>query len=393
MSLNATPSSNRIHISLFGRRNAGKSSLINAITAQNAAIVSDTPGTTTDPVSKTMELLPLGPVVIIDTPGLDDVGELGEMRVKKALGVLNKTDIAVVVLDPAVGMGDIETELIQNIRKRELPYLVVVNKRDIAPVDIEGALSVSALTGEGVHEFREALSTLRPSNISERPIFSDLVPEGSLVMLVTPCDSSAPKGRIILPQQQTLRDALDHHMRVMVAQDTEVSAALDSLKEKPALVITDSQAFAQVARDVPENVPLTSFSILMARHKGFLDAAVRAVSAMDSLRPGDRILIAEGCTHHRHCEDIGTVKIPRWLSAHSGCELNFDFTSGGGFPDDLTPYRLAVHCGGCMLNEKEMRFRHAQADEQNVPFINYGIAIAHMKGVLARSLRPLGITV
>ncbi len=393
MSLNATPSSNRIHISLFGRRNAGKSSLINAITAQNAAIVSDTPGTTTDPVSKTMELLPLGPVVIIDTPGLDDVGELGEMRVKKALGVLNKTDIAIVVLDPATGMGDLETELIKNIRKRELPYLVVANKRDVASIDVDGALSVSAMTGEGIYELKEAIAALRPSNISERPIFSDLVPEGSLVVLVTPCDSSAPRGRMILPQQQTLRDALDHHMRAMVVQDTEVSAALDSLKEKPALVITDSQAFAQVSRDVPADVPLTSFSILMARHKGFLDAAVRAVSAMDSLRPGDRILIAEGCTHHRHCEDIGTVKLPRWLSAHSGCELNFDFTSGGGFPEDLTPYRLAVHCGGCMLNEKEMRSRRAQAEEQNVPFINYGIAIAHMKGVLARSLRPLGITI
>ena len=393
MSLNATPSSNRIHISLFGRRNAGKSSLINAITAQNAAIVSDTPGTTTDPVSKTMELLPLGPVVIIDTPGLDDVGELGEMRVKKALGVLNKTDIAIVVLDPATGMGDLETELIKNIRKRELPCLVVSNKRDVAPLNIDGALSVSALTGEGINELKEAIAALRPSNISERPIFSDLVPEGALVVLVTPCDSSAPKGRMILPQQQTLRDALDHHMRAMVVQDTEVTAALDSLKEKPALVITDSQAFAQVSRDVPADVPLTSFSILMARHKGFLDAAVRAVSAMDSLRPGDRILIAEGCTHHRQCEDIGTVKLPRWLSAHSGCELNFDFTSGGGFPEDLTPYRLVVHCGGCMLNEKEMRSRRAQAEEQNVPFINYGIAIAHTKGVLARSLRPLGINI
>ena len=393
MSLNATPSSNRIHISLFGRRNAGKSSLINAITAQNAAIVSDTPGTTTDPVSKTMELLPLGPVVIIDTPGLDDVGELGEMRVKKALGVLNKTDIAIVVLDPATGMGDLETELIKNIRKRELPCLVVANKRDVAPLNIDGALSVSALTGEGINELKEAIAALRPSNISERPIFSDLVPEGALVVLVTPCDSSAPKGRMILPQQQTLRDALDHHMRAMVVQDTEVTAALDSLKEKPALVITDSQAFAQVSRDVPADVPLTSFSILMARHKGFLDAAVRAVSAMDSLRPGDRILIAEGCTHHRQCEDIGTVKLPRWLSAHSGCELNFDFTSGGGFPEDLTPYRLVVHCGGCMLNEKEMRSRRAQAEEQNVPFINYGIAIAHTKGVLARSLRPLGINI
>lgn len=393
MSLNATPSSNRIHISLFGRRNAGKSSLINAITAQNAAIVSDTPGTTTDPVSKTMELLPLGPVVIVDTPGLDDVGELGEMRVKKALGILNKTDIAIVVLDPATGMGDIETALIQNIRRRELPYLVVVNKRDVMPVEIDGALSVSALTGEGIYQLKEAIAALRPSNISERPIFSDLVSEGALVMLVTPCDSSAPKGRIILPQQQTLRDALDHHMRVMVVQDTEVASALDSLKERPALVITDSQAFAQVARDVPAGVPLTSFSILMARHKGFLDAAVRAVQVMDSLRPDDRILIAEGCTHHRHCEDIGTVKLPRWLRAHSGCELNFDFTSGGGFPEDLTPYRLAVHCGGCMLNEKEMRSRRALAEEQNVPFINYGIAIAHMKGVLARSLCPLGITV
>lgn len=393
MSLNATPSANRIHIALFGRRNAGKSSLINAITNQNAAIVSDTPGTTTDPVSKSMELLPLGPVVLIDTPGLDDVGELGALRVKKALGVLAKTDIAIIVIDPTVGMGDMETELIENIKKRKLPHIVVVGKRDIARLDIEGALSVSARTGEGVEELKNALAALRPSNFSEKPLFSDLVAPGSLIMLVTPIDSSAPKGRIILPQQQTLRDALDHNMLTMVVQDTDVKAALQAMSRKPDLVITDSQAFARVSRDVPEDVPLTSFSILMARYKGFLDAAISAVSAMEDLHDGDRILIAEGCTHHRHCEDIGTVKIPNWLAAHSGKQLNFEFTSGGGFPDELSGYRMVIHCGGCMLNEKEVQSRCARAGEQGVPFINYGIAIAHMKGVLARSLKPLGITI
>ena len=391
MSLNATPSANRIHISLFGRRNAGKSSLINAITAQNAAIVSDTPGTTTDPVSKSMELLPLGPVVITDTPGLDDVGELGEMRVKKALGVLAKTDIAVIVLTPENGLGDLEKEIIGKVSKKNIPYVVVMNKNDIARVEVEGALSVSALTGDGINALKERIASLRPANIVEKPIFSDLVNPGDLVMLVTPIDASAPKGRIILPQQQTLRDALDHHILTMVVQDTDVKAALDAMAQKPALVITDSQAFAQVSRDVPEDIPLTSFSILFARHKGFLDAAVRAVEALDGLENGDKILIAEGCTHHRQCEDIGTVKIPRLLRKHTGKELNFEFTSGGTFPEDVSQYKLVIHCGGCMLNEREMRYRLEQATVQDIPFINYGITIAYVTGVLKRSLKPLGL--
>ena len=391
MSLNATPSANRIHISLFGRRNAGKSSLINAITAQNAAIVSDTPGTTTDPVSKSMELLPLGPVVITDTPGLDDVGELGEMRVKKALGVLAKTDIAVIVLTPENGLGDLEKEIIGKVSKKNIPYVVVMNKNDIGRVEVEGALSVSALTGDGINALKERIASLRPANIVEKPIFSDLVNPGDLVMLVTPIDASAPKGRIILPQQQTLRDALDHHILTMVVQDTEVKAALDAMAKKPALVITDSQAFAQVARDVPEDIPLTSFSILMARMKGFLDTAVKAADAMANIKPGDRILIAEGCTHHRQCEDIGTVKMPRWVREHSGVEPVFEFTSGGDFPLDLSPYDLVIHCGGCTLGARAMRGRVARAVEQGVPITNYGVAFAHMHGILPRVLKPFGL--
>lgn len=392
MSLNATPSANRVHISLLGRRNAGKSSLINALTAQEAAIVSDIPGTTTDPVAKSMELLPLGPVVITDTPGLDDVGELGLQRVKRALNVLARTDIAVIVVDSTVGIGDPERQIIENVRARRLPHIIVANKCDLTDDVIEGAHRASARTGEGIDALKNAIAALRPSNFADRPICSDLVPSGSTILLVTPCDASAPKGRIILPQQQTLRDALDHNLVAIVVQDTEVKSALAMLKEPPALVITDSQAFTQVSRDVPEDIPLTSFSILMARYKGFLDAAIGAVGAMESLKSGDRVLIAEGCTHHRQCEDIGTVKIPRWLAAHAGGPLQIDFSSGNSFPDDLSSYRLVIHCGGCMLNEKEVLARRARAEDQRVPFINYGIAIARMKGILARSVRPLGIT-
>ena len=378
MSMNATPTSNRIHIALFGRRNAGKSSLMNAITAQQTAIVSDTPGTTTDPVMKSMEILPLGPVVLIDTPGLDDEGELGAERVRRAKSVLEKTDIALIVLDPATGLGDLEKNLKTTLREREIPCLTVVTKADLTPCNLEGALSVSSKTGAGVRELKEALAHLRPSNISERPIVSDLVPEGS-------------KGRMILPQQQTLRDLLDHRCLALVVQDTEVEKALSALKTPPALVVTDSQAFGKVSKMVPESVPLTSFSILFARHKGFLEAALSAVEAMRQLQDRDRVLISEGCTHHRQCEDIGTVKLPRWLREFSGKDLKFDFTSGGSFPEDLTPYRLVIHCGGCMLNEKEMRARKNRAVAQGVPFVNYGVAIAHMKGILERAIRPLGL--
>ena len=389
MSLNSTPSANRIHISIFGRRNAGKSSLINAITAQNAAIVSDTPGTTTDPVSKSMELLPLGPVVITDTPGLDDVGELGELRVKKALGVMAKTDIAIVVLTPENGLGDMEKDIVEKLKKRNIPCAVVMNKSDISAAKVDGAMNVSALTGEGIKELKEKIASLKPSSIADKPVFSDLVSPGDVVLMVTPIDASAPKGRIILPQQQALRDALDHNILTMVVQDTDVKAALAAMSKKPALVITDSQAFAQVARDVPEDIPLTSFSILMARMKGFLDTAVRAADAMENIKPGDRILIAEGCTHHRQCEDIGTVKIPRWLTAHAGGELNIDFCSGNTFPEDVSGYKMVIHCGGCMLNEREVQSRMERAVEQGIPFINYGTAIAQMKGILERSIRPI----
>ena len=315
--------------------------------------------------------------------------DVGVKRVKKALAVLARTDIALIVLTPEHGLGDIEKDLAARMRKRSVPYLLVANKSDAGACEADGALKVSALTGEGIHELKNAIANLRPSNISERPIFSDLVAPGALVMLVTPIDASAPKGRIILPQQQTLRDALDHNMLTMVVQDTDVKSALAALGRKPDLVITDSQAFAQVARDVPEDIPLTSFSILMARHKGFLDAAIRAAEAMKDLRPGDRILIAEGCTHHRQCEDIGTVKIPRWLTAHAGGKLDITFTSGNSFPEDLEGYKMVIHCGGCMLNEREVRVRKDLAVEQNVPFINYGIAIAQMKGILERSIRPI----
>ena len=391
MSLNSTPTANRVHISIFGRRNAGKSSLINAITGQEAAIVSNTPGTTTDPVSKSMELLPLGPVVIIDTPGLDDEGELGLQRVRRALGVLGKTDIAIVVYDPEKGSGDMEKRVIERAGKMGIPYLTVTGKSDLGLAPIEGSMSISALTGDGIHELKEALGKLRPSNISEKPILSDLVNEGDMIMFITPVDASAPKGRLILPQQQSIRDALDHHILSTVVQDTEVKQALAALKNPPALVVTDSQAFAQVSRDVPEDIPLTSFSILFARHKGFLDAAVQAVKAFESLEDGDKILIAEGCTHHRQCEDIGSVKIPRGLKKHTGKELTFDFTSGGHFPEDLSGYKMVIHCGGCMLNEREMRYRLEQATVQNIPFINYGITLAHITGVLKRSLQPLGL--
>lgn len=389
MSMNSTPTSARVHIGIFGRRNAGKSSIMNALTGQELSIVSEQLGTTTDPVSKTMELLPMGPVVIFDTPGLDDEGELGAKRVLKAVQVLNKTDIALVIADPALGLGDEERELIARIEKKGIPYLVVYNKTDLAPAP-EGAIAVSAATGAGIHELKERIAALK---LPEPPrIMEGLCASGDVCLLVTPIDSAAPKSRMILPQQQVMREVLDNHGIAPLVQPEELKSALDMLRVRPRIVITDSQVFGRVARDLPEDVPLTSFSILFARQRGFLGAAIDAVKTLPTLRDGDRLLICEGCTHHRQCDDIGTVKIPRWLREYTGKDFVIDRTSGTEFPDDLTPYRMVIHCGGCMLNPREVSYRMNCAKDQGVPFINYGILIAALHGVLERSIRPLGLT-
>ncbi len=386
MGLNDTPSANRIHIGFFGRRNAGKSSLVNAVTGQDLAVVSDTKGTTTDPVYKSMELLPLGPVMIIDTPGFDDEGELGALRVKKAKQVLNKTDIAVMVIDAEAGETADDTELLRRIAEKEIPCVVVYNKADHAAAVPADALAVSAKTGAGVQELKARLGALAKAGESSRRIVGDLLKPSDLVVLVTPIDEAAPKGRLILPQQQTLRDILDADAYAVVVKETGLSQALESLNSRPAMVITDSQVFAKAAADTPQDVPLTSFSILMARYKGFLDTAVRGVKAVESLKDGDTVLIAEGCTHHRQCNDIGTVKIPRWLRQYTGKELKLETVSGTEFPEELSRYALIIHCGGCMLNEREVRYRMKCAIDSGVPFTNYGITIAYMQGILRRSL-------
>lgn len=390
MTMNATPSGNRTHIGIFGRRNAGKSSLINALTGQKLAIVSDIKGTTTDPVSKAMELLPLGPVVLIDTPGLDDEGELGAKRIEKAMQVLRKTDIALLVADAAEGLDGADRALIERIRAMQMPYLVVYNKCDEADCPVEDAqhsACVSALTGRGIHALKERIAHLTPEG-SEKKLLGDLLSPGDVVVLVVPVDESAPKGRIILPQQQALRDVLDAHATAVVCQDTDLKRTLEGLGAKPRMVVTDSQAFASVSRDTPRDVPLTSFSILMARYKGYLDAALRAMPAVESLADGDTVLIAEGCTHHRQCNDIGTVKLPGWLTRYTGAQLTFETSSGTGFPEDLSGFAAIVHCGGCMLSAREMRYRMKCAEDQNIPFTNYGVAIACMNGILPRSLAP-----
>ena len=391
--LHETPSGERVHISLFGRRNAGKSSLINAITGQSLAIVSEQKGTTTDPVSKAMELLPLGPVLVTDTPGLDDEGELGALRVEKARQVLGKTDIALLVVDACAGLSPEDRELLALLRERNLPRLLVMNQCDRLPentprpaLEGETTLWVSAATGENIHQLKEAIAALRPASGSEKRIVADLLSPGDLVVLVTPIDEAAPKGRLILPQQQTIRDILEAGAMAAVTLETELPQTLAALKAPPRMVITDSQAFAKVSKDVPETVPLTSFSILFARYKGNLMGALRGVKALETLEDGDKVLISEGCTHHRQCNDIGTVKIPGWIRKKTGKEPEFVFTSGGEFPQDLTPYRLIVHCGGCMLNEREMQTRARRAAEQGVPMTNYGILIAHITGILARSV-------
>lgn len=397
MSLNAAPSSDRVHIGIFGRRNAGKSSIINAITGQNLAIVSDIKGTTTDPVLKAMELLPLGPVVIIDTPGLDDTGELGELRIQKAYQILNKTDIAVLVIDSVSGMTDVDAGILDRILKKEIPYVVVLNKSDLAPgsntdftgcmpaVPSDKVIAVSTVTGENIHELKELIARQAPVE-NERRIVYGLIKPSDFVVLVVPIDKSAPKGRLILPQQQTIRDVLESGAVSIVTRETELEETMEKLGHHPALVITDSQAFEKVAAMVPLDIPLTSFSILFARYKGNLETVVNGAKALDTLEEGDTILISEGCTHHRQCEDIGTVKLPRWITSHTGKNINYEFSSGTEFPIDLSKYKLIIHCGGCTLNEREMKYRLKCAQDQNIPITNYGIAIAHMKGILERSI-------
>ena len=396
MGLNSTPSANRVHIGFFGRRNAGKSSVVNAVTGQELAVVSDTKGTTTDPVYKAMELLPIGPVMIIDTPGFDDEGALGELRVRKTKQVLNKTDIAVLVVDATEGKKQCDEELIHIFKEKEIPYIVVNNKADLLSEDYVKKAEVcpqnateqyvSALTGDGIYELKECIGKLTPNEDMTLKIVGDLLNPGDFVILVVPIDSAAPKGRLILPQQQTIRDVLEANAAAIVVKESELHDTLAELGKRPAMVITDSQAFEQVSAEVPADIPLTSFSILMARYKGYLDTAVKGVQAIENLKDGDKILISEGCTHHRQCDDIGTVKIPRWLKQHTGKELIIETSSGTEFPEDLTPYALVIHCGGCMLNEREVKYRMKCAVDQKVPFTNYGIAIAQMKGILKRSI-------
>ena len=388
MSMNETPSGQRTHIGFFGCRNAGKSSLVNAVTGQSLAIVSEIRGTTTDPVQKAMEILPLGPVVVIDTPGFDDVGELGGLRVKRTLDALDRADLAVLVVDSTAGMQPADERLLALIKERGLPFAVAWNKADLpgALAPIQGSLPVSALTGAGIHDFKEHLARILPEGNARR-LVGDLVSPGDAAVLVCPMDESAPKGRLILPQQQVIRDLLDANAMALVTKETELQQALQKLAKPPAMVITDSQVFRAVSAAVPDDVPLTSFSILMARYKGFLASAIAGVSAVGSLRDGDRVLMAEGCTHHRQCNDIGTVKIPNWLRAFTKRDILIETCTGRDFPQDLTPYALVIHCGGCMLTETVVQYRMRRAAEQGVPFTNYGIVIARITGALERSLR------
>ncbi len=394
MGLNDVVSAQRLHISFFGMRNAGKSSLVNAVTGQDLSVVSDVKGTTTDPVKKAMELLPLGPVVIIDTPGFDDVGALGELRVKKARRVLAQSDIAILVVDAVRGIQAEDEALLQLIRERKLPYVIAMNKADLLPADQRGQDAgsdqhmqyVSAVTGEGVWDLKEAIGRMMPELQVEKYLMADKLTPGDTVIMVIPIDESAPKGRIILPQQLALRELLDHHCMAYICQDTELARTLASLKEKPALVVTDSQAFGRVSKIVPEGVLMTSFSILMARFKGDLRQLTEGAAALCRLQDGDKVLISEGCSHHRQCGDIGTVKIPAWVEGHTGAKPVYAFTSGGDFPEDLSEYKLVIHCGGCMLNDKEMQHRLSVAEAAGVPIVNYGVAIAQFHGILRRSL-------
>lgn len=392
MSLNDTPSANRIHIGFFGCRNAGKSSVVNAITGQELAVVSDVLGTTTDPVQKAMELLPLGPVMIIDTPGFDDVGELGEKRIQKTKQILNRTDIAVLVVDAKKGFTATDKQLLTLIQEKELPYLIIYNKSDLLekiPKEEEHSIYISALEKIGIQECKEKLAHQIPTEDMTLQIVGDLLCPGDLAVLVIPIDSAAPKGRLILPQQQVIRDILEAGAAAVTVRNTELARTLQKLEGKVRMVITDSQAFEEVAAIVPKEIPLTSFSILMARFKGYLENAVKGIQAVDSLKDGDRILVSEGCTHHRQCEDIGTVKLPNWLLKYTGKDLKFEWSSGREFKEDLSPYAMVIHCGGCMLNEREVKYRMKCAVDQGIPFTNYGIAIAYMKGILQRSIEPI----
>jgi len=395
MSMNSTPKGERLHISLFGRRNAGKSSLINAITGQDLAIVSDVKGTTTDPVYKAMEILPLGPVMLVDTPGLDDEGTLGAERVKKARSVLNKTDIALIVADGSQALKDFtfEQEIIELTKKKNIPSIIVLNKQDEwseteNTISSLGDICVSAKSGYHINELRELIAHKIPNDEPTGLLIGDLLSPSDLVVLVIPIDSAAPKGRLILPQQQTIRDILEAGATAIVCRDTELSETLQRIGTTPKLVVTDSQAFAQVAKITPENIPLTSFSILFSRYKGDLEEQLKGIQALQTLQNGDKILMAEGCTHHRQCGDIGTVKLPTWIREYTNKDLIFETSSGGGYPEDLTPYKMIVHCGGCTLSQKEMAFRIAEAKDQKVPIVNYGTLIAHLKGVLKRSIEP-----
>ena len=389
MGLNDTPQSERIHIGFFGRTNAGKSSLVNKITNQDLAIVSDTKGTTTDPVYKAMEILPLGPVVIIDTPGFDDDGILGEKRINRTKLVLNKTDVAVLVVDLVEGMAKTDEQLIRLFEDKGIPYIIAYNKADLKETVSAGKpneIYVSSVTGKNIDELKEMIARAGLQKPAATPLISDLINPGDTVVLVIPIDGSAPKGRIILPQQQVLREVLDSNALAYIAQDTELASLLANMKEKPVLVVTDSQAFGKVSKIVPPDIKLTSFSILLARHKGFLESAVKGVRAIDTIEDGDTILISEGCTHHRQCEDIGTYKIPKWLKEHTGKNINIETTSGLSFAEDLTKYKMIIHCGGCMLNDREMMYRTKCANDCGIPMTNYGTAIAYMNGILWRSL-------
>ena len=398
MGMNETPSADRVHIGFFGKRNAGKSSIVNKVTGQELAVVSDVKGTTTDPVSKAMELLPMGPVVIIDTPGIDDEGYLGELRVLKAKQVLNRVDVAVLIVDATVGKTSVDEELIRIFKEKEIPYLVVYNKADLLKTkdgnqfssenklnqNAEQSIYASAVTGQNIYELKERIASLAVTDELKLRLVGDLLEPSDFAILVVPIDKAAPKGRLILPQQQTIRDILERGALSLVVKEDELSNTLETLGKKPKLVITDSQVFAKVSKETPEDIWLTSFSILFARFKGNLKAAAAGAAAIDRLKDGDKILISEGCTHHRQCDDIGTVKLPRWIRNYTGKELKFEYSSGRDFPEDVTKYSLIVHCGGCMLNEREMRYRQKCALDQEIPITNYGIAIAYMQGILKR---------
>ena len=400
MQMNQTPSSERVHIGFFGRRNAGKSSVLNAVTGQDLAVVSDVKGTTTDPVQKSMELLPLGPVVVIDTPGIDDEGELGALRLKKSYQVLNKSDAAVLVVDASLGLCEEDFAFIEHIQKKQIPYAVAFNKSDLAPSaslakDLQylkehhiDFVSVSTADLSGIDTLKEKIATLAKTEDTKLRIVADLIHPSDFVVLVVPIDKAAPKGRLILPQQQTIRDILEADATAIVVKEYELRDTLSHLGKKPRLVITDSQVFAKVSADTPADIMLTSFSILFARYKGNLPALIKGVTALEQIEDGDKILVSEGCTHHRQCDDIGSVKLPRWIRQYTGKEPEFVFSSGTEFPTDLSPYKMIVHCGGCMLNEREMKYRLACAKDQNIPMTNYGILIAYIQGILKRSVEP-----